>query len=240
MLYSPIGSGSTEDRADVARGVLAAGVEPQSYRYDFSPPPEVEEESVEFRLTYRGTLPAASAGHSRAKEKQDIRRQLHRQLRILWEDHPALSSRLRPTKDGEISEVQTIANEYTRCGYRFVPLIRKDNGLACSLNILFLRRDNPGGVVKSGGDIDNRLKVLLDALRIPETRSELGGYDIPEDGEDPFFCLLEDDVLINDISVTTDRLLSPKENSEHIHEVMLVIQVITKIVKWHALLRYGF
>jgi hypothetical protein len=35
------------------------------------------------------------------------------------------------------------------------------------LNILFLRADIPGKVVQSG-DIDNRLKTLFDALRMPQ------------------------------------------------------------------------
>ncbi|MGI8743784.1 MAG: hypothetical protein ACR2NN_14655 [Bryobacteraceae bacterium] len=87
-------------------------------------------------------------------------------------------------------------------GRRFGSLIRKLNGLACSLDVLLLRRDNPGGLLKSGGDIDNRLKVLLDGLRMPASLAELGGFE-PDSDEEPFFCLLEDDVLINDLSVTT-------------------------------------
>jgi len=51
-------------------------------------------------------------------------------------------------------------------------------------------------LVTSGGDIDNRIKVLFDGLKMPETVSELGGVAL-ESEEDPFFCLLEDDNLIN-------------------------------------------
>ena len=52
-------------------------------------------------------------------------------------------------------------------GNRFVPLVSKAGGFTCSLDILFLRRDDPEGPIESGGDIDNRLKVLLDGLRMP-------------------------------------------------------------------------
>jgi hypothetical protein len=59
----------------------------------------------------------------------------------------------------------------------------------CALNILFLRRDAPGKVVSGDGDLDNRLKTLFDALRVPNTADGLPSP--PEDGFNPVFCLLE-------------------------------------------------
>ena len=112
-----------------------------------------------------------------------------------------------------------------RCGFRFVPLVRKNGGVSCSIDILFLRRDNPGSIVRSGGDIDNRVKVLFDALRIVDNCSELPAGTVPAEGEDPFFCLLEDDALITEVSVTTDRLLAPLEGTESINDVQLIIRV---------------
>lgn len=97
---------------------------------------------------------------------------------------------------------------------------------ACALDILFLRRDGPGSLVRSGGDIDNRLKVLFDALRMPQTCDEVCG-DSPVEGETPFFCLLEDDKLISKVQVETNWLLTPPAPTEHIHEVHLVIRVKT-------------
>ena len=117
--------------------------------------------------------------------------------------------------------LEHIADDHQRCGGRFVPLISNAGGFTCSLSILFLRRDNPGNLVENGGDIDNRIKVLLDGLRMPETVNQLGGFPIDAD-EDPFFCLLEDDKLITSISVTTDRLIIPKRSDENINDVMLV------------------
>ena len=80
------------------------------------------------------------------------------------------------------------ADRYARCGYRFMPLISDwfFTGIPCSLDILFLRRDGPGSLVKHGGDIDNRLKVLFDALRMPDTCDEVCG-DSPGPDEDPFY-----------------------------------------------------
>jgi hypothetical protein len=96
------------------------------------------------------------------------------------------------------------------------------------LDILFLRRANPGDIVGHGGDVDNRIKTLFDALRVPSNGGEIPGDARPEPSEDPFFCLLEDDALITDIRVTTDRLLRPLSVSESETDVFLVIHVNVK------------
>ena len=106
------------------------------------------------------------------------------------------------------SMLDWVADNYARCGYRFVPLVNNLDGIACALDILFLRRDEPGSLIKGGGDIDNRIKVLFDALRMPKGYQELEGFQ-PATDESPFFCLLEDDRLITEVKVTTDRLLTP-------------------------------
>ncbi len=41
---------------------------------------------------------------------------------------------------------------------------------------------------------------------------------------------MEDDKLINDLTVTTDRLLTPQRNDESVHDVLLVIHVKTIIL----------
>jgi hypothetical protein len=92
----------------------------------------------------------------------------------------------------------------------------------CSLDILFLRRHDAGSLIANGGDIDNRIKVLFDGLRMPGNDAELGGLLIEPD-EDPFFCLLEDDALITRVSVETDRLLLPLEANGDEDDVFLVI-----------------
>jgi len=82
-------------------------------------------------------------------------------------------------------------------------------GLVCRLDILFLRRSPPGEIVKHGGDLDNRLKTLFDALRVPDS---IGDNWQPEGSETPlFFCLLKDDALITEVNVSTDMLLEPAE-----------------------------
>lgn len=118
--------------------------------------------------------------------------------------------------------LEYIADDHITCnGNRFVPLINVASGFTCSLDILFLRRDAPGGTWNAG-DIDSRIKVLFDGLRMPKQVQELGGLAI-EDDETPFHCLLEDDSLITSHSVTTDRLLKP--SGANINDVLMVIHV---------------
>jgi hypothetical protein len=205
---------------------------------------------MEFRLTYEGYLPAKGD----TKVKHAIRRQFHPQLRKLWKEHQALahnwmiapplslnnpiarnidsalrSSGLINNVPG-MSEIELIARNFARCDYRFVPLVNKRFDLVCALNILFLRRGNPGSLILPGGDVDNRIKTLLDALKTPLECNQVDGPPGPD--EDPFFCLLEDDSLITDLNITTDRLLSPPVDvGRDTHQVMLIIQVTLKATR---------
>lgn len=191
---------------------------------------------MQFRLIYQGPLPAETS-RPRTKYKHLIRQQFHKQIRELYHRSNLLSDYyLKRTaervRDGEKQLVPLLeieADKHARCGYRFVPFINEGQGVACSLDILFLRRDGPGNLIRSGGDIDNRLKVLFDGMRMPGNCDELKGMP-PEDGEDPFFCLMEDDALITEVKVTTDRLLIPPQDAEREHDVHLVIDVHTRIV----------
>lgn len=208
---------------------------------------------MEFRLTYQGKLPAAGSGRSgrRVDEKHEIRRRLHVQLRNLWLGHPFIAqysqqaiyktfpnpTMTRPDSPRYLtifapnsSVVDKVSSRYSRFGYRFVPLIGSAFGpgteTLCALDILFLRRAARGGLVNSGGDIDNRLKVLFDALRVPKSAAEIptGG---PARGENPFFCLLEDDSLITEVKVVTDQLLTDAGSGDSSNDVHLVIHVRT-------------
>jgi hypothetical protein len=96
--------------------------------------------------------------------------------------------------------------------------------LLCSIEVLFLRTDPPGSVF-SAGDIDNRLKTLFDGLLIPKEANQLGSYSSPGVGEDPFFCLLEDDSLITSVAVETDTLLAPTSNPPDPSDARVIVTV---------------
>jgi hypothetical protein len=213
---------------------------------------------MRFRLTYEGELKASGKDpengqfNKLAEHKQTIRKVFHGQLKRLWETNKFLSDHAVDPKawysksaipayqvgtagvwgGGPIPErlslSEAIANMYRENGYRFVPLVREEFDLSCSLDILFLRRDFPSGVV-SAGDLDNRIKTLIDALRKPHSANELRGNEIPAPGEDPFFCLLEDDDLVTALSVETDMLLDPPVADDAAQrQVKLIISVELK------------
>jgi hypothetical protein len=184
---------------------------------------------MEFRLIYEGQLPS----NGNALIKHAIRKQFHVQLAELWDKHRTLQlakERYSLGSGGSGTFLNKLARKFQLEGFHFVPLINATAfGLVCELDVLFMRRGVPGNLLIEGGDIDNRIKTLLDALRIPHNKNEIVGS--PEAHEEPyFFCLLEDDALVTRINVNTDRLLKPL-NSEIGHpenEVFLVIHVIAK------------
>lgn len=191
---------------------------------------------MEFRLTYRGLLmstqrdPMTNQNDARAGHKHEIRRIFHSQLKRLWESVPHLVAGARTGPgfliDGPSDRrtAESLANRFQSNGYRFVPLVTEDLGLIVGLEILYLRRSKPGRIV-SAGDIDNRLKTLFDALRMPTNSNELGPYREPQEGEDPFYCLLEDDDLMTKVSVETDTLLEDISDVPNMHDAHLVITV---------------
>ena len=193
---------------------------------------------MEFRLVYDGKLPPAAQKDNRVGEKHEIRRALNKQLAELWKANPrlrrAIEAALKPGSFavggavGPIRMTSQLHRPFPRCGRNFIPLIQNDSGVGCGLDILFLRRDQPGDLIRHGGDIDNGIKVLFDALRMPADDGEVVGA--ASDDDDPFYCLLEDDRLITDVKVTTDRLLTPIKDGEHIHDIRLVIHVRSVVI----------
>lgn len=109
--------------------------------------------------------------------------------------------------------------------YQFVPLVTSKIHLVCRLDVLLLRPGEPGRLVQHGGDLDNRIKTLFDALRVPKAGELPSGDAGPQQGERPhFYCLLEDDARITSFNVESDRLLDPAGPDE----VVLVVRVETK------------
>lgn len=174
---------------------------------------------LEFRLTYRGPLKSRTSATK--LDKHQIRQHLRGQLKALWEQEPLgrfhhyIDPR-REHRDGNIALLKQVGP------YTFAPLVTQAAGwnAVCSVDVLFLRPSAPGQLVGHGGDLDNRLKTLFDAMRVP-TLSELPGGATPGAEDQPFHCLLEDDALVTQLSVTTDRLLAPSSPND----VELVIHV---------------
>lgn len=171
---------------------------------------------MKFRLYYRGPLKANGS----KQDKHEIRRKFHDQLKNLWSQKPLNPEFTRYIKEKvephELGIIKRIGK------FRFVPLVCEALRTIADLDIIFLRPEEPGCIVTKGGDIDNRIKTLLDALRMPKDMNEI--YQDP-DSPDPFFCLLEDDALVTHLSVTTDRLLDFTNEGE----VILLITVTVRV-----------
>jgi hypothetical protein len=200
--------------------------------HDYQPPVEAEGVSVEFRLVYRG--PLGSGNQCRKDEKNAIRRVFHRQLAELWKQHAGLRGLSPSGSDPRLPVTRHKKEANFRIPnkngdqYNFLYLIGEGHGISCSLDVLFLRRESAGGLVKHGGDLDNRIKILFDAMRMPRSNEELPDTP-PSEDENPFFCVLEDDQFIDKITVTTDRILTPLDSriGERENDAFLIIGVKT-------------
>jgi len=201
---------------------------------------------VKFTLTFDGDLPS----NGRPSDKWAIRKQFHTQLVELWRINPALrlvekrrdfpktwgtaylemhhSVVPQPVsfikRSGRDAETIDLLEPIDRGGRKFAPLVRESLALKCGLKIVFLRKEEPGKVYQ-GGDLDNRIKTLFDALAVPNNDQVI---DDPTLGPDPIYCLLEDDGLITAIDIETHQLLSRANNSKH--DVSLIIHVDVRVI----------
>ena len=186
---------------------------------------------MEFTLIYHGPLKANGS----IRDKQDIRREFHKQLVELWKQEP-LSSRMQNNHvllenivtydmppNNSIAIIQKIND------FQFMPLISSKLNLIAELDITFLRPEAPGRIITQGGDIDNRLKTLFDAFRMPKESKEIPKDDSPKPNENPFYCLLEDDSLITKVAVRTDRLLKRCNDPSFVELLIAVRATLTKM-----------
>ncbi len=167
---------------------------------------------MRFHLTYEGPLLGATSSFI-APHKHAIRRAFSPQLRKLWE----VSPRLQPHDPARPNDYDGRLGRWHMHGERFVPLVEEDSGVMCELKVLILRPEAPGSVIHSG-DLDNRIKTVLDALRLPHSSREIDPST--SDGE-PIFCLLQDDAMVERLEVCADTLLRPAEKND----VHVVIEV---------------
>ena len=151
-------------------------------------------------LHYRGELKTNGS----PKEKHKIRKIFHKQLKLLWSQKPLVDVQnlLGPERAGDYSLRRKMGE------FCFIPLISEKMNVTADLKIIMLRPQEPGGIINRSGDIDNKLKTLLDALSKPPLVEALPRSAKPEDDESPyFFCLLEDDSLITSLDIQTEKLL---------------------------------
>ena len=201
---------------------------------------------MKFALTYQGELRA----NDDYRRKWEIRNYFAPQLEELWHINPALQEtfRNRWVPAGEFLHAEThhslqgglgglsrpvpgpaidLCADIDVGGRAFFPLVRDTYALQCGLKINFLRKEDPGRIYQ-GGDLDNRLKTLFDALSIPDAQQ----IDKSDKSEGRIYCLIENDRLISSLSVDTHRLLAAPGMSKH--HVQLLIEVDVKVTQPRA------
>jgi hypothetical protein len=164
---------------------------------------------VRFTLTYDGPLHVSG----KAPAKQVVRESFHPQLVELWTYEPLIYSRVLLDPRGQTNPEDRYRLEpgisvLTKIGAQvYAPLVSRKLKLNAELDVLLLRAGPAGSVLTGQGDIDNRLKVLFDALSVPTLQQALpcaGGLGTETK---PLHTLLEDDDMITRVNVDTARLL---------------------------------
>jgi|ERR1700687_753575 len=172
---------------------------------------------MQFRLLYEG--PIQSRANIKIGQIHKIRMALHPQIKALWEYKP-LSDQKHYLREecppGDIAILER-ANDVL-----FAPLVTQNNNMACEIDITLLRQQAPGQLLGEGGDLDDRMKTLFDALRKPSTQEAQQAQIDPLPNNEPIHCLLQDDSLVLKVAVETDRLLRPASDP---YDLVAIIQV---------------
>src|SRR5678816_2639200 len=165
------------------------------------------------------------------ENKHSMRLHFSRQLERKFAHMPTLIQWSRGTGDAKLVNGRVVWDREEHkhqccfcavqtCGYKAIALVASHNGLACHLDIEVLRRQSPGGVLESGGDIDNRLKGLLDSLALPLRENQVPGNQWGKNDE-RLNCLLEDDALVSRLTIKVERWDQEPETPDKADHVQL-------------------
>lgn len=175
---------------------------------------------MKFTLVFDSPLPPGK--YASKDDKHHLRVLAHRQLKHLWDLKPLPYYTRLWTEEGKHGHPFTDPPDPTQFdmgavpqvreswgGIDFIPLVCQSLALVAELDIkVLVPGSDPGDLIKDG-DIDNRIKTLLDGLRMPRNKQELPSSWAPDATETPFFALLQDDTLVTRISVALETRLSP-------------------------------
>ena len=156
---------------------------------------------MQFNLIYQGDLPP----NGNAAVKWQIRRKFDDQIRRLW-DYPPLSD-IDEYRDKDYRPNDCYLGRFVQ-NVEFISFVSEKIATLVELDILLLSAGMGPRIVTRGGDIDNRLKTLLDALKAPGDNGQEMPLcpDVPPDGR--VYCLMDDDKLVSRLNIKVDRLLT--------------------------------
>lgn len=196
----------------------------------------IRDSVMKFTLMFEGHLPSNGS----PKKQQLIREYIHPQLGEMWNTHPSLKTLTKQrhvTAQSAGLPLNLVQDQYgnrrhldvdlcspiEKRGISFLPIVRQELFLKCSLSIMFLRKEEPGKIFH-GGDLDNRIKTLLDALTVPQNIEQVCDPNIPDR---PICCLLANDALITGLDIQTKRLLGRSNDKKT--NVTLIIDVDVRV-----------
>lgn len=192
------------------------------------------DDALKFTLKYRGRLKSAQGGGTKGLA-HDIRRSFDPQLRHRWKVTPELRQIMGPPivrlPVRERSNRKEWYQKRVGNGFFFVPLVivSDQRPLVAELDIRILWRGSAGNLLahtEDGIDLDNRLKVLLDALAVPQL-NQLPTEE-PRKGEEQTFCLLEDDRLVVKLSIAAEQLTTIPEPDERPNFAEVTIEALIR------------
>jgi hypothetical protein len=169
----------------------------------------------QFTLRFGGHVPSGARG-GKAEEKHNLRVHFSDQIHRKWQKIKALNQYLemhmpivedhrsgrfcKPSNGDELLPFFGVK----RSGLTIFPMISAHNALMCELSI-FMSVMEPR-LLEPKGDLDNRVKFIFDALRMPHEDQEIPASACS--GSDQLYCLLEDDSLIRKFSVEAEEAIS--------------------------------
>jgi hypothetical protein len=180
-----------------------------------------------FTLRYQGHIPSGGKT-GKAEDKHRIRTAFSVQLgkkwtqTRLWNQYMEMNPPFAQHRPGQFCSPDYMLPFFrvSKCGLTIYPLVTAHNGLWCELEI-WLSVFEPR-LLSPTGDIDNKIKIVFDALRMPQVDQEIPD-SMRGPGSDTLYCLLEDDTLIRKFSVEAEEAIS----SPLIEELAVKVKVST-------------
>ncbi|AZO45394.1 hypothetical protein EJ076_31985 [Mesorhizobium sp. M7D.F.Ca.US.005.01.1.1] len=159
---------------------------------------------MDIYLTYRGQIPSKK---SSLDAIWAMRRSFHGQLVKLWGKEP-----FAILKKWEDSNFAAEAPNFLRKvgDQLFVPFYSEAIGVGVKLEINLLTGFPQQQAVISSGDLDNRVKRIIDALRAPTQKGELIASLEPDTR---WYCVMDDDSSVKEVTASLAPYLDSNDPS---------------------------
>jgi hypothetical protein len=184
-------------------------------------------ELMRFTLTYDGPLLATGndppvQSESKLRNIWAIRNRFEPQIGRIYETNPIFRGAVGPPSRAAATIMRS---PIERNGFKFAAIARTALGLGCEVDIKLLVNHEPGSVITRAGDLDNRLKTIFDALRVPQA-NEFRGINLTIAADHFYPCLLEDDAAITKVSIASERWLDGGNRTENEVHLSIGVRVI--------------